>query len=44
MPDDIEPVDPELLVDKDEIDEDDEMELRGADLAIGDDDDERTFD
>ncbi len=43
QPDDVEAVDPEALVDKDELDEADEMELAGADLAIGDDDDERTF-
>jgi hypothetical protein len=36
----IEPVDPEALVGKDEIDEDDEMELAGSDLALGDDDGE----
>ena len=40
---DIEPVDPEELVDKDELDEADEMELAGSELALGDDDDERTF-
>ena len=43
MVDDIEPVAPEELVDKDELDEADEMELAGSELAIGDDDDERTF-
>jgi hypothetical protein len=42
-PGDVEPVPPEDLVDKDELDEADEMELAGSDLAVGDDDDERTF-
>ena len=42
VPDDphIEAVDPQLLVGKDEIDEDDEMELAGAELALGDDEGE----
>ena len=44
MSDDIEPVAPEDLVDKDELDEADEMELAGSELAVGDDDDERAFD
>ena len=40
---DVDPVDPEELVDKDELDEADEMELAGSELAVGDDPDERTF-
>ena len=39
MTDDVDPLDelaePEDLVGKDELDEDDEMELRGADLVEG---------